>query len=138
MFFQAGTSLERIQKWITNQYVAVGDQKNGYDVELRPHKKQRTMQQNKFFMAIMVAIVRFYQNTGFMPTGLSPWAMRTDILKEFYKARFGVTSTAKLDTKAFGEFIDNIQRTLVEESGGEWEVLEPDSDYLTSLINDME
>ena len=134
MFFQYGTSLERIQKWIANQYAAVGDQKNGYDVELRPHKKQRTTQQNKFFMAIMVAIVRFYQDTGFMPAGLSPWAMRTDILKEFYKARFGVVSTAKLDTKAFGEFIDNIQRTLVEESGGEWEILEPDSDYLTSLV----
>ena len=48
-----------------------------------------------------------------------------------------MVSTAKLDTKAFGEFIDNIQRTLVEESGGEWEVLEPDSDYLRSLMNDM-
>ena len=137
MFFQYGTSLERIQKWIASQYAVIGEQKNGYDVELRPHKKQRTTNQNKFFMAIMVAIVRFYQNTGVMPAGLSPWAMRTDILKEFYKARFGVVSTAKLDTKAFGEFIDNIQRTLVEESGGEWEVLEPDSDYLRSLMNDM-
>ena len=45
-----------------------------------------------------------------------------------------VISMFKLSTKAFGEFIDFIQKTLVEESGGNWEILSPDSMYLQSLV----
>lgn len=134
MYFNANTPLPNIQSWIEHQYGAIGFCKHGYDVELKPHKQSRSNQQNRFLMAILVALVRFYHETGFMPSGLSAWAMRTDILKEYYKARFGVVSTAKLDTGAFGRFIDSIQQSLVEESKGEWEVLEPDSAYLQSLI----
>lgn len=134
MYFSHDTSLTQIQSWIARQYTAIGNQSRGYDVDLRPHKQQRSNQQNRFLMAIMVAIIRFYHETGFIPKGLAPWAMRTDILKEFWKARFGVVSTAKLDTKAFGEFIDSIQREMVEQTNGEWEILEPDSAYIKSLI----
>lgn len=135
MWFPSDVLLERIQSWVAQQYGAVsGRAKHGFDVELRPHRRQRSNEQNRFLMAIMVAVVRFYNTTGFMPNGVSAWMMRTDILKEYYKARFGVSSTSKLDTRAFGEFIDNIQRSLVEESSGEWEILEPDSAYLRALI----
>lgn len=135
MWFPSDVSLPQIQAWVAKQFTAVsGGAKHGYDVDLRPHRRQRSNEQNRFLMAIMVAVVRFYNTTGFMPYGVSTWMMRTDILKEYYKARFGVSSTAKLDTRAFGEFIDNIQRSLVEESGGEWEILEPDSAYLRALV----
>ena len=85
-------------------------------------------------MAILTALLRFYENTGFRPDGVAPWAMRVDVLKVYYKSRFGVAKTSKLDTKAFGEFIDRIQGSLVQETDGEWEILEPDSAYVRSLI----
>ena len=52
----------------------------------------------------------------------------------YYKSRFGIGSTSKLDTKAFGQFIDSIQQSLVEESNGQWEILTPDSAYVQSLL----
>lgn len=137
MFFNSSTPCSEIQRWISVQLPAVvSAAKNGVDVDIRPHKTQRSNQQNRFLMAIMVALVRFYHETGFLPSGLSPWAMRTDILKEYWKSRLGVVSTSKLDTSAFGRFIDGIQRILVEETSGEWEILQPDSAYIKSLMAD--
>lgn len=135
MYFSKTTPYKQIQDWVTVQLPAVYQAcKDGMDIEIKPHRHQRSNEQNRFLMAIMVALVRFHNETGFMPAGCQHWMMRTDILKEYWKARLGIASTAKLDTKAFGEFVDGIQRTLVEESGGEWEILEPDSAYLKSLI----
>lgn len=138
MFFNSNTSLEQIKHWIDSQLSAVKPiAKNGLDVEIKPHKTQRTNEQNRFFMVIMTAVVKFYNETGFMPQGCQAWMMRTDIQKEYWKARFGIISTAKLDTKAFSEFIDNIQRTLVEETQGEWQIIETDSAYLKSLLGEI-
>lgn len=135
MFFRNSTKTTDIQQWAMNQIaLVVPVAKNGIDVEIKPHKTQRTNQQNRFLMAILVALVRFYNETGFMPDGIKPWAMQTNILKEYYKARFGIGSTKKLDTAAFGHFIDSIQQSLVEESNGEWEILQPDSAYIQSLL----
>ena len=135
MWFPATTSSSEITAWVARQFEAVSaGATHGFDVELRPHRRRRSNEQNRFLMAIMVAQVRFYHSTGFLPSGLSAWAMRTDILKEYWKARLGVVSTAKLDTAAFGRFIDGIQRLLVEETDGQWEILEPDSAYIRSLI----
>jgi hypothetical protein len=121
--------------WISKQYRAVSTSApHGLDVELKAHKRQRSNEQNRFLMAIMVAMVRFYHETGFIPKGLSPWAMRTDILKEYWKYRAGVVATHKLSTADFGKFVDFIQQTLVQETEGQWEVLEPDSAYLKSLV----
>lgn len=127
MFFPLETSTESIKNWVATQVDAMRPSlKYGWDVVVMPHKKQRTYQQNRFLMTIMQNIVRFYQRTGFLPAGLSPWAMRTDILKEYYKARFGVGESHKLDTKAFTDFIDQIQQSMVQESHGEYEILTTD------------
>lgn len=137
MFFNNNTSSQQILNWAESQLSAIKSiAKNGIDIEIRPHKIQRSNQQNRFLMAIMVAIVKFYHETGFMPSGLSAWAMRTDILKEYWKARLGVENTHKLDTAAFGRFIDEIQRIMVEETQGEWEILDTDSAYLKSLLGE--
>ena len=134
MFFNTTVSKEQVMRWVDTQLGGVLPvAKDGIDVDIKPHKTPRSNAQNRFLMAILVALVRFYHETGFMPQGLSPWAMRTDILKEYYKARFGVVSTAKLSTKAFGEFVDSIQLELVEQTCGEWQILQPDSAYLKSL-----
>lgn len=135
MFFDKDKSLQEIQGWINLQLPAVFQaSKNGVDITIVPHKQQRTNEQNRFLMAIMVALVRFYHETGFMPAGCQKWMMRTDILKEYWKARFGIEHTRNLDRNAFSEFIDGIQRELVEETSGEWEILTTDSAYLKSLI----
>ena len=63
--------------------------------------------------------------------------MRVDILKEFYKAKFGIEHTRTLDKKAFSDFIDGIQRELVEETQGEWQILTTDSAYLLSLVGEL-
>lgn len=135
MYFNAHTPLLGIQNWFNNQLCAVFPlAKDGVDIEIKPHRKQRTIQQNRFFMAIMVALVRFYNETGFMPDGCQPWMMRTTVLKEYWKDRYGVQSTSKLSAAEFGKLCDFTQNTLVQETAGEWEVLEPDSAYLQSLI----
>lgn len=134
MFFHKDTPLTDIQKWIAIQTVAVYNAtKNGIDIEIKPHKTKRTIEQNKFLMVVLSAIVKFYHETGFMPQGCQPWMIRTDILKEYYKARFGIETTHKLDTAEFAKFIDFIQQTMVEETGGEYEILTADSQYLKSL-----
>ena len=134
MFFAAETPLSKIQSWVERQYTAICASNGGYDVEIRPHHKLRSNQQNRFLYAILVALLRFHQETGFCPSGVSPWGMRVDVLKVYYKARFGVGSSSKLDSKAFGEFVDNIQRSLVEETAGRWEILDPDSAYVRALL----
>lgn len=136
MWFPSDTLPEKVSAWAVRQFnIAASASKLGVECDIRPRRnRHRTNEQNRFLMAILVASVRFYQETGFMPSGLSPWAMRTDILKEYWKARLGVASTAKLDTAAFAAFTDGIQRSLVEETHGQWEVLDPDSAYVRALV----
>ena len=137
MFFPKDTPYKKIQEWIIVQLPAVYQvAKDGLEIEIKPHKQKRSNEQNRFLMAIMVAIVRFYNNTGFMPEGCERWMMRTDIQKEYWKARYGIESTHKLDTAQFSKFIDFIQQTMVEETGGEYEILQTDSAYLKSLLEE--
>lgn len=135
MFFHKDIPYKEIQNWITIQLPSVYQaSKNGIDIEIKPHKQQRSNEQNKFLMAILCQLVKFHNETGFMPQGCDRWMMRTDILKEYYKARYGVEHTHKLSTAEFTKFIDFIQQSLVEESQGEWEILTTDSMYLKSLL----
>lgn len=138
MFFKQDTPIEQIKNWVDNQLSAVQPvAKNGIDIIIKPHKTWRSNEQNRFLMVIMQHIVTFYHETGFMPAGCQRWMMRIDILKEYWKARFGIEHTRTLDKKQFGDFIDGIQRELVEETNGEWEILETDSAYLLSLVGEQ-
>ena len=101
----------------------------GIELSLRARKKRRSVQQNRYLMAVMQNIVQFYQETGFRPDDIPDWAMRTDVLKEFFKHRFGVPHTRKLSTKEFGEFVDKIQHMMLEQSNGEYEVIIPPDLY---------
>lgn len=135
MFFSKDKSYKEIQDWITVQLPAVYQiSKNGIDIVIKPHKQQRSIQQNRFLSVIIIAQIRMYHDTGFMASGLQPWMHQQEILRFYWKARYGIEHTSNLSTKAFGEFVDFIQKTLVEESDGNWEILSPDSMYLESLI----
>lgn len=134
MFFQKQIPIENILNWCKIQADAsMNASKYGIDIEIKQHKKQRTYQQNRYFMAVLQAILKFYQETGFTPYRLNSWAMDTDVLKVFWKKRFAIEHTSKLSTKEFGEFVDSIQREMVEQSGGEYEAIIPPDYYLESL-----
>lgn len=135
MFFKQDTSIEQITEWVAGQLSAVHPvAKNGIDITIKPHKNLRSIQQNRFFSVIIITQIRMFHETGFMASGLEPWMHQQEILRFYWKARYGIEHTSKLSTKAFGEFVDFIQKTLVEESGGNWEILSPDSMYLQSLV----
>ena len=136
MFFNSSASLQQIQSWVALQYVALGKQQNGYDIELKPHKYKRSNQQNRFLMSIMVALVKFSHETGFTPVNCGKYNIDPESLKQYWKKRYGIEHTKNLDTVAFGKFIDWIQLTLVEETNGFWEILQPDSDYIKSLMSE--
>lgn len=135
MFFKEGTAFREIQDWIAVQLPAVYQvAKHGIDVEIKPHKKLRTIQQNRFLYAVLVALVKFHNETGFIPKYCGEYNMDVESLKTSYKKRFGINKSSKIDTVAFGKFIDQIQLSLVEETGGEWEIIQPDSAYIDSLL----
>lgn len=137
MFFPKDVPYKNIKEWITFQLPPVfAASKDGIIVEIKPYKPKRTNAQNKFLMEIMVEIVRFYHKTGYIVPGLEAWAMQPLILKEYWKARYGVEHSSQIDPKDFSAFIDFIQNTMVEETGGEWEILTTDSAYIKSLIED--
>ena len=135
MFFNTNTPVSEIQRWISVQLPAVYQSaKHGIDVDIKPHRNQRSNQQNRFLMAILVALIKFYHETGFIPSDCGKYNMDTDSLKQYWKRRYGIEKTSKLDTVAFGKFIDWIQLTLVEETNGFWEILQPDSAYVQALL----
>lgn len=134
MFFNVAVSKEQVMRWVDTQLGGVLPvAKDGIDVDIKPHKKKRSNQQNRFLSAIIVAQIRMFHETGFMADGLKPWMHQQEILRVYWKARYGIEHSSHLSTKAFGEFIDFIQKTLVEESFGNWQMLIPDSAYLKSL-----
>lgn len=136
MFFHKDTPYKEIQNWILLQLPAVYQcAKNGIDIEIKAHKIQRSNEQNRFLMVICTHIVQFYHETGYILPGLQPWAMQPAIVKEYWKNRFGIESSKKLDTSEFTKFIDYIQNTMVEETNGEYEILTTDSQYLKSLLS---
>lgn len=134
MYFKHATSLQDIHKWFDAQLLAIHRiEKLGLDIEIKPHKQQRSNNQNRFLMVVLGAIVKFYHETGFMPSKCNQWDMDVDTLKRYWKNRWGIEYSHKLDPKEFGEFIDFIQQTMVEETGGEYEILTTDNAYLRSL-----
>lgn len=134
MYFQKIVSLENIMKWVQLQIPAVmNGSEYGIDIEIKQHKKTRSYQQNRYLMAVMQAIVKFYLDTGFRPYNLESWAMRTDVLKEFWKAHFGIKETHKLTTKEMVDFVDGIQAIMIEQSHGEYVPIIPEDLYIESL-----
>lgn len=133
MFFQYGIPTENIIRWLRVQ-IDAAQNPNGIDVVVAPHKKIRTVRQNRYMMEVCANIVRFYHDTGFLPHGCMRREMKTLGQKEFWKDYFGVLETHKLSTRELGEFVDKIQAEMVQQTGGEYQPIVPDSDYLTSLV----
>jgi hypothetical protein len=105
---------------------------HGIDIMILPHKKQRTYRQNQFLAAILQNIIRFYQVSGFAVDGLPQWAMSDMVLREYFKQKFGVASTAKLSTAEFGQYCDQIQQLMIKQSRGNYTPIIPDDAALAA------
>ena len=58
MFFQNIVATDSISAWVAKQIDATrGAVKYGWDVDVRPHKKPRTVPQNRYMMAVLTHIV---------------------------------------------------------------------------------
>lgn len=134
MFFPTGISESIIMEWCEKQIPAtMSASKHGIDIEIRTHKKIRSVPQNSYLMKICQHIMKFYDETGFLIYDMKKRELYPEGIKVFWKERLGIEKTRKLSTKEFGEFVDKIQREMVEESGGEYEMLIPPDYYGESL-----
>lgn len=121
--------------WCNRQLTAIKDiAKDGFDIDIKPHRKKRTIQQNKFLFVILEEIVKFHHNTGYVVPGLCAHVMCKDVLKVYWTGRFGVESTKNMSAADFGKLCDFIQQNMVQETNGAWEILDPESDYVKALI----
>lgn len=131
MWFRFGTSSDNIIKAIKpNLDAMLGTAKYGVDISIKPHTRTRTTEQNRLLWEIYNHIVKFYDDTGFVIDGLRVNFLTADFLHEYFKARFGLKTTTKLSTKEFSEYIDKIQKEMIEQSCGEYEPIYPEENYL--------
>ena len=107
------------------------------EVVVSEFKPKRTNAQNDFLWVLYKHLVDFYDNTGFVIDELDVMFLKSGFLHEYCKARFDVKSTAKLDRKAFCEYVDKIQFEMMTQSKGNYEYLIPTPD-LISLGYDFE
>lgn len=93
------------------------------NVEVTEFKNKRSNDQNKFLWSVYNNIVLFWTETGFMPDNLNEKLkfINSEIIHCWYKCKFNVKTTKKLNTKEFSEYIDKIQIDMVEQTMGEYE-----------------
>lgn len=94
-------------------------------------RKQRTLQQNNYLHLLYKHLVEFWEtHDHFCIDGLGKKVkfINSKFLHEYLKARFDVSTTTKMTTVEFTEFIDKIQKEWSEQSEGEYEYFFPYDD----------
>lgn len=132
MFFPAGISQTAIMEWCEKQIPAVMNaSKHGIDIDIKPHKKLRTLEQNSYWWKIMDHIHKFSEDTGWKPRGLEnlQW-LSSDFLHLFFKSIYGIKSTRKLSTKEFYELTNKLQNDMLTTTHGEYEPIIPPDKFL--------
>lgn len=124
------SSLDLCFRSLRQQAELLLNKHKGIDITIKEHKNKRTLPQNDWLWLVYKHIVDFYNETGYFLDGLQLRFCNTDLVHEYCKARYGIKSTTKLSTKEIGEYIETIQRDLVEQSSGQYEPIYPPSkDY---------
>ena len=88
---------------------------NGILAYLKP-VIEATLNSSQFGIDIEVKKVRF---------------LNSDLLHEYFKARFDVKTTTKMTTADFSTYTDSIQLLMTEQSGGEYQPIYPETTYQT-------
>lgn len=94
-------------------------------------RKLRSQEQNRYMWAIFDNIANFYLDTGFMPDGLQSKLkfFNKDVAKVWFSAKYGIKHTSCIDTKEMADFLDNVQRDMLEQSQGEYNPIYPEEIY---------
>lgn len=94
-------------------------------------KKLRSKEQNRFMWAVFQHIADFYLDTGFMPDGLQSKIQffNKDVAKTWFSAKYGYKHTSLLNTKDMSEFLEAVQRDMLEQSQGEYTPIYPEDIY---------
>lgn len=100
--------------------------KYGVTVDVRPQVRKRSLEQNSYLWGIYSNIVKFWEQTGFMPDGLKLNYINSNFLHEYFKARFDIKTTTKLTTAEFCEYTDKIQHLMTEQSKGNYDPIYPE------------
>lgn len=100
--------------------------KYGVTVDVRPQVRRRSLEQNSYLWGVYSNIVKFWEQTGFMPDGLKLNYINSNFLHEYFKARFDIKTTTKLTTAEFCEYTDKIQHLMTEQSKGNYDPIYPE------------
>lgn len=132
MYFPQGATADNILSMIKPKLEAtLNGAQHGVDIDIKKHIKKRSLEQNAYLWGIYSNIVKFYEQTGFIPDNLPVKFINSDFLHEYFKMRFDVKTTTKLSTADFARYTDQIQNMMLEQSSGEYEPIYPEQTYQT-------
>lgn len=132
MFFPQGTTADNVLNMIKPKLDAVlNGAQHGVDIDIKKHIRKRSLEQNAYLWGIYSNIVKFYEQTGFIPDNLPVKFINSDFLHEYFKMRFDVKTTTKMSTAEFATYTDKIQHLMLEQSSGEYEPIYPEQTYQT-------
>lgn len=131
MYFVKNCPMDTMLKFIEPKLSATMEaSKYGIQVEIRKQCKKRTPEQNRLLWAIYQNIVRFWNETGFIPDSLPVKFVNSDFLHEYFKLRFDTPTTTKLTTAEMMDYCDRIQNLMIEQTHGEYEPIVPENTYM--------
>ena len=132
MYFPQGATADNILFLIKPKLEAlINGSAHGVDIEMRKHIKKRSLEQNAYLWGIYSNIVKFYDQTGFIPDNLPVKFINSDFLHEYFKMRFDVKETKKINTAEFSAYTDKIQQLMLEQTNGDYDPIYPESTYQT-------
>lgn len=132
MYFPIGATADTILNMIKPKLEAVlNGAQHGVDIDIKKHIRKRSLEQNAYLWGIYANIVKFYDDTGFVPDNLPVKFINSDFLHEYFKSRFDVKTTTKMSTAEFASYTDKIQHLMLEQSSGEYEPIYPEQTYQT-------
>lgn len=130
MWFSQTENIDKILELIRPKLKAVlSGSKHGIDIEIKPHKRNRSTDQNSYLWAVYSHIVEFYHQTGFIVDNLPLRFITSDFLHEYFKSRFDRKTTTNMSTVEFMNYTDSIQQLIIEQTHGHYDPIYPPERY---------
>lgn len=101
----------------------------GVDITIKEHKNKRTLPQNRLLWLTYNNIVLFWTQTGFMPDNLQNHLkfINAEIIHEWFKCKNNIKTTTKLSTKELSDYIESINKDMIEQTYGEYMPIYPEN-----------
>ena len=134
-YFRQSDDAEIEMRLIRPLKALLASSKNGVDVEIKEHTTRRSATQNAFYWANLTDIAKVLNEAG---CGYGDYniAFTPEVLHEINKTVFGIKTTAKMDVKAFTEYMDKVLAFWIEKTHGFFVPKETTKSYLekTGLV----